>query len=153
MTDDGGIRASDSDREHVVEILRDAYSAGRLTMAEFDERTTRGVRREDLGRARACSPRTCRSRPARTEPARAGPQRGAPDQPRPLPAGQSRRRLSPMLPILVIWLRVALTTGHPAAFIPVLVPCSGWHPGLPADRRRSAARWPAVGRAVRGHRR
>ena len=40
MTDDGGIRASDSDREHVVEILRDAYSTGRLTMAEFDERTS-----------------------------------------------------------------------------------------------------------------
>ena len=36
MTDDGGIRASDADREHVVEILREAYSAGRLTLEEFD---------------------------------------------------------------------------------------------------------------------
>ena len=40
MTDDGGIRASDADREHVVEILREAFSAGRLTLEEFDERTT-----------------------------------------------------------------------------------------------------------------
>jgi hypothetical protein len=26
-----------------------------------------------------------------------------------------------MLPILMVWLTVALTTGHPAAFIPVLI--------------------------------
>jgi Domain of unknown function (DUF1707) len=37
---DGAIRASDSDREGVVEILRQAYAEGRLDLAEFDERTT-----------------------------------------------------------------------------------------------------------------
>ena len=49
MTDDGGIRASDADREHVVEILREAYSSGRLTLEEFDDRTSQRLRREDLG--------------------------------------------------------------------------------------------------------
>lgn len=40
MDSDGRIRASDSDRERVVEILRGAYTEGRLTLDEFDERTT-----------------------------------------------------------------------------------------------------------------
>jgi hypothetical protein len=37
---DGSIRASDKDREDVVTVLRDAYSEGRLTLDEFDERTS-----------------------------------------------------------------------------------------------------------------
>jgi Domain of unknown function (DUF1707) len=37
---DGTIRASDSDRERVVEVLRQAYTEGRLDLEEFDERTT-----------------------------------------------------------------------------------------------------------------
>jgi uncharacterized protein DUF1707 len=37
---DGAIRASDSDRERVVEVLRQAYAEGRLDLEEFDERTT-----------------------------------------------------------------------------------------------------------------
>jgi hypothetical protein len=41
-TDDPGlgIRASHGDREAVVAVLRDAYVAGRLALAEFDERTS-----------------------------------------------------------------------------------------------------------------
>ena len=34
------MRASDKDREAVVTVLRDAYTAGRLTLEEFDERTS-----------------------------------------------------------------------------------------------------------------
>ena len=34
------IRASDFDREHAVEALRDQYAEGRLTLEEFDERTS-----------------------------------------------------------------------------------------------------------------
>ena len=40
MGHDGAIRASDSDRESAVEILRQAYTDGRLDLNEFDERTT-----------------------------------------------------------------------------------------------------------------
>jgi hypothetical protein len=40
MATDDPIRASDSDREVVVTTLRDAYTAGRLTLDEFDERMT-----------------------------------------------------------------------------------------------------------------
>jgi hypothetical protein len=37
---DRDIRASDMDREGVVTILRDAHAEGRLTLEEFDERTS-----------------------------------------------------------------------------------------------------------------
>jgi hypothetical protein len=40
MASDDPIRASDADREVVVATLRDAYTAGRLTLDEFEERTT-----------------------------------------------------------------------------------------------------------------
>jgi hypothetical protein len=38
MATDDPIRASDADREAVVATLRDAYTVGRLTLDEFDER-------------------------------------------------------------------------------------------------------------------
>jgi Domain of unknown function (DUF1707) len=38
MATDDPIRASDADREAVVDTLREAFTAGRLTMDEFDDR-------------------------------------------------------------------------------------------------------------------
>src|ERR1700753_4364444 len=40
MATDDPIRASDADRELVVDTLREAFEAGRLTLDEFDERMT-----------------------------------------------------------------------------------------------------------------
>jgi Domain of unknown function (DUF1707) len=37
---DRPIRASDQERENVVDVLRDAYTDGRLTLDEFSERTS-----------------------------------------------------------------------------------------------------------------
>src|SRR5712671_6551828 len=37
---DRTIRASDQERESVVDVLRDAYTDGRLTLEEFEERTS-----------------------------------------------------------------------------------------------------------------
>jgi hypothetical protein len=37
---DGSIRASDNDRERFVAALREAYTEGRLTLDEFEERTS-----------------------------------------------------------------------------------------------------------------
>src|SRR5438046_1682844 len=37
---DRPIRASDKERESVVDVLRDAYTDGRLTLEEFEERTS-----------------------------------------------------------------------------------------------------------------
>src|SRR5579863_7601491 len=38
MATDDPIRASDADRDSVVDVLREAYTEGRLTADEFDER-------------------------------------------------------------------------------------------------------------------
>ena len=120
MTDDGGIRASDADREHVVEILREAYSAGRLTLEEFDERTTSAFAAKTWGGLRTLT--SDLPQQARLEVPRPAPGiKPAPDKPLPVAAGPPRRRVSPMLPILVIWLGIALTAREPFAFIPVLV--------------------------------
>jgi Domain of unknown function (DUF1707) len=48
-----GIRASDMDREAVVAVLRDAYTAGRLTLDEFDERTSAAYAGKTWGELRA----------------------------------------------------------------------------------------------------
>ena len=120
MTDDGGIRASDADREHVVEILREAFSAGRLTLEEFDERTTLAFAAKTWGGLRDLT----RDLPqqARLEISHPQPQvRPAGEKPLPVSAPPPHRRLSPMLPILVIWLGIALSFRDPYAFIPVLV--------------------------------
>ena len=101
MTDDGGIRASDADREHVVEILREAYSAGRLTLEEFDERTSTAFAAKTWGGLRALTrdlPQQARLEVPRPEPEI----KPAQDKLLPVAAGPPRRRVSPMLPILVI---------------------------------------------------
>ncbi len=119
MTEDGGIRASDADREHVVEILREAYSAGRLTLEEFDDRTTLAFAAKTWGGLRDLTrdlPQQARLEIPQPEP------QVKPARDKPLPVSASpQRRLSPMLPILVIWLGIALTAREPLAFIPVLV--------------------------------
>ena len=119
MTGDGGIRASDADREHVVEILREAYSAGRLTLEEFDERTSLAFAAKTWGGLRELT----RDLPQQARLAIPPPDpQVKPARDKPLPVGASpHRRLSPMLPILVIWLGIALTARQPFAFIPVLV--------------------------------
>jgi hypothetical protein len=49
MTSSESIRASDADREVVVATLRDAYTAGRLTLDEFDERTSQAYAAKTWG--------------------------------------------------------------------------------------------------------
>jgi len=53
MANDDPIRASDVDREAVVTTLRDAYTAGRLTLDEFDERMTGAYAAKNWGDLRA----------------------------------------------------------------------------------------------------
>jgi len=52
MATDDPIRASDADREVVVAALRDAYTAGRLTMEEFDDRTSAAYQARTWGELR-----------------------------------------------------------------------------------------------------
>jgi Domain of unknown function (DUF1707) len=50
---DGSIRASDNDREGVVAALREAFTEGRLTLDEFDERTSAAYAAKTWGDLRA----------------------------------------------------------------------------------------------------
>lgn len=103
MVGDGEIRASDSDRESVVAILRDAHGEGRLTLDEFDERMNAAYSAKTWGSLRELT----RDLPA--DPALgAGPGR--------LPAGYQlqgrpparRAHVGPMLPVLaLIWVALA----------------------------------------------
>jgi len=52
MATDDPIRASDADREVVVDALREAYSEGRLTLDEFDERMSAGYASRTWGQLR-----------------------------------------------------------------------------------------------------
>ncbi len=115
MATDDLIRASDVDREAVVAILREAYTVGRLTLDEFDERVaaayagkTWGDLRElttdlpvqpvlgtDIPGRELALPAVLPSHQPRPEPE---PNR----EPRP-PAGQARRRPVAILIPVVVW--------------------------------------------------
>ena len=83
MPTDDAIRASDADREHAVGMLRDGYATGRLTLAEFDDRTTaaltsrtwgelRGLTRDLPAPVKEKTVEALRSAGARAAPAAAG---------------------------------------------------------------------------------
>ena len=110
-----GLRSRERRRDPARRLQHRPADHGRVRRAD-----DRGVCRRTWGELRKLTadlPQQAKLELSHPEPDRSA----APNPPRPLPAGQSRRRLSPMLPILMIWLTVALTTGHPAAFIPVLI--------------------------------
>jgi hypothetical protein len=52
MATDDSIRASDADRDVVVEALREAYTEGRLTRDEFDERMSAAYASKTWGQLR-----------------------------------------------------------------------------------------------------
>jgi hypothetical protein len=130
MTNDT-IRASDSDREKVVAILRDAYAAGRLTLAEFDERTSAafaGRTWGDLRKLASDLPGDLRfgpELPAAQAPAPGT--RAAPAAPAGQPGGSRwpgrpmGARLIPALPIAFVWLAISLSARSALAFVPIVV--------------------------------
>src|SRR4051812_49755574 len=46
---DDTLRAADRDRDQVAEALREHYAQGRLSMEEFDERSTAAVKATTMG--------------------------------------------------------------------------------------------------------
>lgn len=114
MASDHAIRASDQDREVVVTTLRDAYTAGRLTLEEFDERTTAAYAGKTWGDLRKLTedlpaqPVLGSDVPGRRLPAAlpANPPRTSGTTP------PTRRRPRPVafFPIVALWLVLALAT-------------------------------------------
>lgn len=112
MVNDHSIRASDQDREVVVATLRDAYTAGRLTLEEFDERTTAAYGSKTWGDLRRLTedlpaqPILGSDVPGRRLPAAlpSHPERsnGAP------PPTRRRPRPVAFFPLVALWLVLAL---------------------------------------------
>ena len=136
MTADGGIRASDHDRENTVEVLREAYTAGRLTLDEFDERTTSAYAAKTWGDLRALA-----------EDLPHEPKLGAdlqltgvkPDPAVPVRAQSYRPPFIPLLPIALVWLVIAAAAHTSAVVIPIVmlfiisVRLFGWRRRRPSD--------------------
>ena len=133
MASDDPIRASDADREVVVATLREAYTAGRLNLDEFDERTSAAYESKTWGDLRKLTADLPRSRySAATSPAvfsgrRCRRTRTLPSHPSraSLPTPSQRRRGSPMpfLIPLVVWIMLAMhnASGSGAAVVVALL--------------------------------
>jgi hypothetical protein len=115
MATDDLIRASDVDREAVVTTLREAYTAGRLTLDEFDERMAGAYAAKTWGDLRALTadlpvqPLLGSDLPGREQPPSAPlplhPLRPGPEQvqdPRP-PVGPPRRSPVAILIPIAVW--------------------------------------------------
>jgi Domain of unknown function (DUF1707) len=121
MTTYSAIRASDADRESVVSILRDAYTAGRLSLEEFDGRTTAAL----SGRTWGVLTELTRDLPedpglgADLRPARAPGADGSAI--RALDPGVRMWRILPLLPVAAVWLMIALSARMPDSVVPVII--------------------------------
>ena len=139
MAYDGAIRASDSDRERVVAILREAYTEGRLDLTEFDERTTAAYAARTWAQLRELTrdlpaglslESGVGSRPFTVSPVGAGP-------------GQLQRPdrgpvFFPFLPVVIFWFVVAgAARGGAGLVVPAVIILFIWLRMALRDRDRN----------------
>jgi DUF1707 SHOCT-like domain len=121
---DRPIRASDQERESVVDVLRDAFTEGRLTADELEERTAAAYAAKTRGQLGELTIDLPVQPPLGADLSR-GPHAALSHGPhaRPAPPGtaaarahQSRRRrpYDRLLPVLVIWILIAAAAGAPS---------------------------------------
>jgi hypothetical protein len=129
MASDHMIRASDRDRDAVVATLRDGYTAGRLTLEEFDERTTAAYASKTWGELR----RLTEDLPAQPILGADVPGRhmGTPEHALPAlpahpprtnqPGGSPQRHRRPggaLVPFLAVWVILVLASRSPDFVVP-----------------------------------
>lgn len=122
MAADGMMRASDADRDAAVAALGDAYSAGRLTIEEFHERTSAAYAGRTWDDLRELftdlpeRPALGADLPAAPEPDRPPEPAGPPSPPRrPRPAGS-------VMPFVMIWFLVMIAArGSALVVAPVVI--------------------------------
>ncbi len=128
---DRPIRASDKERESVVDVLRDAYTDGRLTLEEFEERTSAGYASKTWADLRELTadlpvePVLGADLPQRHLPPQpAGQQQMLPSVPRPRHGGRDRP-LGRLLPVIFVWIMFSAAAGSPdtAAALSVVFIC------------------------------
>ena len=113
---DRPIRASDQERENVVSVLRDAFTDGRLTYDEFEERTAAAYGAKTWTDLREL---TC-DLPAQPllgigldhQPREDGSALAQPPAVRPRRAGHDRP-FDRLLPVLFVWILISAAAGSP----------------------------------------
>ena len=126
---DRSIRASDKERDSVVDVLREAYAEGRLDLTEFDERSSAAYDAKTRGDLHGLThdlpvqPRFDGDAPPRQLP---------PPADRPAVSSGQRpyrphreRPLGRLLPIVFVWIVIAAAAGSPdtAAALSVVFIC------------------------------
>ncbi|MGH3159009.1 MAG: DUF1707 SHOCT-like domain-containing protein [Streptosporangiaceae bacterium] len=143
MASDGGMRASDSDREKVVEVLGSAYTEGRLSLDEFDDRTTAAYAAKTWGELRTLtgdlpvgvsldvqSPATQPDLSLTPPAGPGGPQHGV--------------VFFPVLPVAIAFLILASSTHVVLLFLPMIILLVTWRATRPSrgSGRRPHGRYP-----------
>jgi hypothetical protein len=114
---DRPIRASDRERESVVDVLRDAYTDGRLTLEEFEQRTSAAYASKTWSDLRELTgdlpvePVLGADLPQR-QPGSVPVAQVVPSVPRPRQGGRDRP-LGRLLPVIFVWIMIAATAGSP----------------------------------------
>ncbi len=117
---DRPIRASDKERESVVDVLRDAYTEGRLTLEEFDERTSAAYASKTWADLRELTadlpvePVLGADLPQRYVASQGVAEQVVPSAPRPRHGGRDRP-VGRLLPVIFIWIMLAAAAGSPDA--------------------------------------
>jgi hypothetical protein len=112
---DRPIRASDQERESVVDVLRDAFTDGRLTFDEFEERTASAYTAKTWTQLRELTS----DLPAQPVLGAGLNQRPQAGQPQLVPPGVRPRRVrrdrpfDRVLPVLFVWIIIAAAAGSP----------------------------------------
>jgi len=127
---DRPIRASDKERDSVVDVLRDAYTDGRLTLEEFDERTSAAYASKTWGDLRELTadlpvqPVLGAGLPQRQSHPHPVAQQMVPSLPRSRHGGRDRP-LGRLLPVIFVWIMIAAAAGSPdtAAALSVVFIC------------------------------
>jgi Domain of unknown function (DUF1707) len=120
VVSDGGMRASDSDREKVVEILGAAYTEGRLALDEFDDRTTAAYAAKTWGELRQLTSDLPAGASLDSQRAAAAPDGIPPSLP---PAGPPSRGILivPFVPVALVLLILAMSAHAALLFVPLLI--------------------------------
>jgi hypothetical protein len=127
---DRPIRASDQERESVVDVLRDAYTDGRLTLEEFDERTSAAYASKTWADLRELTsdlpvePVLGADLPQRQPGSQPAAQHAVSPVPRPRHGGRDRP-MGRLLPVIFVLIMFAATAGSPdtAAALSVVFIC------------------------------
>jgi hypothetical protein len=127
---DRSIRASDKERESVVDVLRDAYTEGRLTLDEFEERTTAAYASKTWDNLRELTgdlpvePVLGADLPQRRPQAQVPAQHVLQAPAKSRHSGRERP-LGRLLPVVFVWIMIAAAAGSPdtAAALSVVFIC------------------------------